>query len=460
MDTIKMSAPPHGKDTLHGTTNLSARLMSLVNTNYDYLSTMGIAETSPLVAVLVSVYYLGCAAGSVVSSKLADRRGRKPGIFLCLSLTVLGNLIMFVAGLGYGGVFPFWVMLVGRVVMGLGVGGIDSVIPVYSSELNDEDARGRAMAQEFQANILGLNIAFGLNLAMTRGLGKFSQWAWRIPIIFMQTFPLFLALIFHRLPESPRWLLAKHRDDDARAAIAEIFDEADVDAEFQKLKEASEEESSKPVSYADMLIVGGDQFHPTAITIMGQVNQALTGYGCVSVYGPQTFELLGFSVLAAENITQANYISYFFMMTLAWLLIDVVGRRKLMLWCSAILVGSFLLLALFGGLEMEEVFDVPGLAVAIPGVIVLFIATAAFGVGWLPQPWLIPTEIYPSKARAKGAAISVVVWGFMNFAVTFLSPILFNNFKYWIFVVFAITNATAGVWTWVCPPPEPLMGDH
>ena len=139
------------------------------------------------------------------------------------------------------------------------------------------------------------------------------------------------------------------------------------------------------------------------------------------------------------------------MMTLAWLLIDVVGRRKLMLWCSAILVLSFILLTVFGGLIMERLSGIPTLALAIIGVVILYIATAAFGVGWLPQPWLIPTEIYPSAARAKGAAISVVVWGFANFSVTFLSPILFNNFKYWIFAVFAVTNALAGLWTWASP---------
>ena len=422
--------------------------MSLINTNFDYLDTMGIGAESPLVATIVSVYYLGCAAGSILASKLADRKGRKPGIFFCLTLTVLGNLIMFIAGLGYrpGAI---WLMLLGRTVMGLGVGGIDSVIPVYSAELNDEGNRGRAMAQEFQANILGLNIAFGLNLVMTRSLGKYSQWAWRTPIIFMQIFPLFLALIFHRLPESPRWLLAKGRDDEARSALKEIFEEDDVDGEFDTLKQASEDESTKPVGYPDMLIQGGSQFHPTMITVMGQINQALTGYGCISVYGPQTFELLGFSVLDAENITQGNYISYLILMTLAWLMIDVYGRRKLMLWCSAILVVSFLLLAVFGGLVMSAGVHVPTLSLAIPGVVVLYIATGAFGVGWLPQVWLIPTEIYPSAARAKGAAISVVIWGIANFAITFLSPILFNNFKYWIFVVFAVTNMIAGALTWV-----------
>lgn len=160
-------------------------MMSLINTNYDYLSVMGIASDSPQVGVIVAVYYLGCSVGAVFFSWLADQYGRKPALFGCLATASLGNLIMFIAGLGYlkGALVT---MYVGRVVMGFGVGGIDSVVPVYSSELSNDDARGKALAQEFQANIFGLNMAFAINLAVTVSLGKWNQWAWRIPIIAMQ----------------------------------------------------------------------------------------------------------------------------------------------------------------------------------------------------------------------------------------------------------------------------------
>ncbi len=66
-------------------------------------------------------------------------------------------------------------MVVGRVVMGLGIGGIDAVVPTFSSELSEDDTRGKALAQEFQANILGLNLAFGINLWITHSLGKYNQ---------------------------------------------------------------------------------------------------------------------------------------------------------------------------------------------------------------------------------------------------------------------------------------------
>lgn len=150
-------------------------MMSLINTNYDYLDTMGISEDDPMVGIIVSVYYLGCAVGAILGSLFADKRGRKPSVFACLAVTALGNLLMFISGLGYQ-TGAMYIMLAGRVVMGLGVGGIDAVIPVYSSELNEEGGRGKAMAQEFQSNIFGLNMAFAINLAVTNGLGKENQW--------------------------------------------------------------------------------------------------------------------------------------------------------------------------------------------------------------------------------------------------------------------------------------------
>ncbi|KAF2097960.1 MFS monosaccharide transporter-like protein [Rhizodiscina lignyota] len=434
-------------------------MMSMINTNLNYLGTMGIEYNSPIVGVIVSVYYLGCALGAVIFSKVADRWGRKKAIFACLTMASLGNAIMFIAGLrGMKGALA--VMILGRVVMGLGVGGIDSVIPIYSAELASDEARGRALAQEFQMNIFGLNMAFAINLLATRALGKRSQWAWRVPIIVMQAYPLVLLAVIGRLPESPRWLIYHGKEDKARLAFEDILGsgggeegEGEGDAKFEELRQSHEQEADKHVSYLDMFTPGHPQFHPTIITIMVQVNQALTGYGAVSVYGPQIFELLGFSVWTAEDLTMANYVSYFILMTIAWLLIDAMGRRKLLLGGSVVLTSCFLLLGLFAGLAMHSgSLHVYQPLVAIFGTVALFIATGAFGIGWLSTVWLVPTEIFPTTARAQAAAVSVIIWGFANFAITFLTPVMFTYLTHYIFIVFAVTNAIGGVWTYFYLP--------
>ncbi|OCL08801.1 general substrate transporter [Glonium stellatum] len=427
-------------------------MMSMINTNFNYLDTMGIGKESPVVGIVVSVYYLGCAFGAVFFSWFADRRGRKKSMFLCLATASFGNLIMFLAGLKYphGALV---VMLLGRIIMGFGVGGVDSVIPIYSSELANDEARGKAMAQEFQSNIFGLVMAFGINLGVTRALGKRNQWAWRLPVIIMQIYPVLLIAFIKRLPESPRWLVYHNRKKDARQALENIYGYEEGKAKWDELLESHEKEKDAHVGYRNMFTPGHPQFHPTIVTIVGQINQALTGYGAVSVYGPQIFELLGFALRKAEYLTLANYISYFFLMTFAWLLIDAVGRRKLLIGGSIVLTACFLLLGLFGGLAFNSsTLRIPILAPAISGTVVLFVATGAFGIGWLATVWLIPTEIYPTTARAQGTAISVIIWGLANFTVTLLTPIMFNNLKYWIFLVFAATNAVAGLWTYVYLP--------
>ncbi|KAI4740370.1 general substrate transporter [Aureobasidium sp. EXF-12298] len=427
-------------------------MMSLINTNEDYLSVMGLPEESPIVGLIVALYYLGTAVGAVIFSYLADRFGRKPALFGCLAMSSLGNLIMFVAGLGFskGAII---VMIAGRVVMGLGVGGVDAVVPVYSSELSEDEARGKALAQEFQMNIFGLNMAFAINLGLTVALGKSNQWAWRLPIIIMQVYPVLLMAFIGILPESPRWLVSHDRKEDAKAALITIYGEDQAKENLDNLIESNDNESSKNVTYTDMLTPGHAQFHPTMITVMGQINQALTGYGAVSVYGPQIFELLGFDTRMSEYLTQGNYVSYFILMTFAWLLVDAVGRRKVLLGGSLVLTVCFFLLTLFGGLAFNaEDLGIPEVAVAIPGIVALYVATGAFGIGWLATIWLIPTEIFPTTARAQGTAVSVVVWGLANFAVTLLTPILFNNLNYWLFLVFGFSNMFAGVWTYFYQP--------
>lgn len=125
-------------------------MMSLVNTNRSYLRTMGLPEESDLVGIIVSIYYLGCGCGAFLASGIADRVGRKYAIAACLITSVVGDLMMFAPGIYPIGSDNSWgggslgLMMAGRVVLGFGVGGIDAVIPVYSSELSKDETRGSA----------------------------------------------------------------------------------------------------------------------------------------------------------------------------------------------------------------------------------------------------------------------------------------------------------------------------
>ena len=216
------------------------------------------------------MYYLGCAVGAIIASAFSDAKGRKPGIFACLLTASIGNLIMFIAGIN-GMPHALAVMLLGRVVMGLGVGGIDAVVPVYSSELSEDDARGTALAQEFQANIFGLNMAFIVNVALTHNLGKYNEWAWRLPIIIMQLYPALLFSGAALLPETPRWCILHDKEDKAKRSISRVFGKDEVDSRIKELTEAHKKESEEgTLNYWDLCWPTGSQFHPTVVTVMGR----------------------------------------------------------------------------------------------------------------------------------------------------------------------------------------------
>ncbi len=162
-------------------------------------------------------------------------------------------------------------------------------------------------------------MAFLINILLTNHLGKANQWAWRLPIIIMQVYPIMLFGVSARLPETPRWLVLHDKREKAKKSVIRVYGEEGSQEHLDELITAHEEEQKNGMpGYTDMLYPSGDQFHPTVVTVMGQINQALTGYGAVSVYGPQIFELLGFGVTTAEYITMGNYLFYLTLMAAPW----------------------------------------------------------------------------------------------------------------------------------------------
>ena len=120
-------------------------------------------------------------------------------------------------------------------------------------------------------------MAFIINVLGTRALSKSSPWAWRIPIVAMQIYPIILFAFITRLPESPRWLMFADKETRAKEALAQIYNDRDAKTIFEKLERAREEERSSPVGFWDMLTPNGSESHASVITVLGQVNQALTG---------------------------------------------------------------------------------------------------------------------------------------------------------------------------------------
>src|ERR1700712_2389927 len=89
-----------------------------------------------------------------------------------------------------------------------------------------------------------------------------------------------------RLPESARWLISKSKEETAKKSLETIYSKEDAQSKLKELQDAQENEANGKVGYKDMLLPGGPQFHPTMVTVMGQINQALTGTS-LSPYQPK-----------------------------------------------------------------------------------------------------------------------------------------------------------------------------
>jgi len=107
----------------------------------------------------------------------------------------------------------------------------------------------------------------------------------------MQLYPVVLLALVNRLPESPRFYAMNDREDDAKKSLESIYGEGDdTKKQLDELMDSAKDEGGS-TSYKEMLTPDNTLFHPSVVTVMGQINQALTGYGAVSVYGPQIFKV-------------------------------------------------------------------------------------------------------------------------------------------------------------------------
>jgi Sugar (and other) transporter len=117
-------------------------------------------------------------------------------------------------------------------------------------------------------------MAFIINVLLTHQLTKYNQWAWRLPIMIMQVFPLLLFSGTTLLPETPRWYVLHDKIEKAKRSIHKVFGQDQVEPRIKELTEAAEREQENGLtSYWDLCWPSGSQFHPTVVTVMGQVNQ-------------------------------------------------------------------------------------------------------------------------------------------------------------------------------------------
>jgi MFS transporter, SP family, galactose:H+ symporter len=349
--------------------------------------------------LVISMVLVGAAAGALSGGKLADRFGRRYMLLVTSAIFIIGALVCaFCTSLG--------MLLVGRVIVGLGIGLSSTTVPVYISEVSPPKARGWQVSLFQLAITVGILAAYLVDYAFAASQG----WRWMLGLAVVPGLILGIGILM--MPETPRWLLKHGRTSEAGAILRRIRGTPDVDSELNQVQTAiSQSEESGRVRD-----LWAPAVRPALIVGVGlAIFQQITGINTIIYYAPTIIQSAGIpsasgAILATVGIGVVNVV----MTIVAMWLIDRMGRRPLLLIGTAGMTISLgVLAAVFAAYH----------GMAWLAVLCLMAYVACFAISLGPIFWLLISEIYPLNVRglAEGTAASAN-WAFnLLVSLTFLT---------------------------------------
>jgi sugar porter (SP) family MFS transporter len=382
--------------------------------------------TSGQTEFATSSVLIGAVLGAIAGGALGDRLGRRLSIVGATVLFLAGTLIVSVAG----GMTPF---VIGRLLIGSAIGVASFMVPLYISEIVPARVRGGMVSLNQLAVTIGILVSYGVNYVFSHSANWHAMFA-------VGALPGLVLLVgMYLLPESPRWLVAMRRNEEAAVVLRKIRARSDVDGEVTEIRREIEAETGGRLS--DLLTPALRL--PLVIGLGLAVLQQATGVNTVVYYAPAIFRTagLGSATAAIAATTGLGVVNVVMTLVAIWLL-DRAGRRPLLLWSAAGMAVSLILLgagfALRGGQGGP-----PGALGRITGIS-LMVYIAAFAVGIGPVFWLLIAEIYPLKMRAVAMSAATVANWAANYlvAATFISlaHLLGEAGIFWLYAAMGIVT--------------------
>ena len=379
---------------------------------------------------ITSSLLLGAAFSSLFAAIFADTVGRK----LCINIS---SLMIFIGACVQAFAQCFQVMIIGRVIVGAGIGLLSAAVPMYLAEVSPKSIRG-AISSLFE-----LTVAFGILLAFltTWWFNNYfliseeqgheqaeykhnpQENNWRYILIIQAAMAAILSTFLIPVPESPRWLISKGKNEKAREVLQSLrwyaaagqrqspygvsLNITNIDVEYDEmLTDYNSNIQKVTASYDFSPLLQCNMLLRTSIAISIKVLQQLTGINSIMYYSSIIFESIGIRPDITTVITGlvncvATLISVIF--------IDNWGRRLLLIsgsvgMCLSLLIVGIIVLST-AGTESGSSDSGPVASGFIAGAICFFIINFAYSYG--PIAWLYPAEIFPMHVRAKGVYIHI-----------------------------------------------------
>lgn len=404
----------------------------------------------------------GSLVGALASSYIADRLSRKTAIQIASVIWIIGSILQTASN----GVA---LLCVGRVIAGLCVGIASSIVPVYQAEIAPKEIRGRVVSLQQWAITWGILIQYFIQYGASfvdGGANNPNQGtaAFRIPwgIQMVPAFILLVGMFF--LPRSPRWLASKDHWEEAIQVLGHLHGGGDINhpkvlAEYQEIEEALRFEREEAVSSYGAL-VEPRMLKRVVLGMSIQMWSQLCGMNIMMYYIVYIMKGAG---IGNELLTSSiQYIINVALTLPAILFLDKWGRRPSMLLGSFGMM-SFLLIS--GGLQAGYgmpnpdktdksiswiVRDHQSVSKGIVACSYLFVAT--FATTWGPTSWTYPSEIFPSKIRAKAVSLATASNWTWNCALAFAVPPLLWSINWKMYMIFAAFNGAAFVHMFLTAP--------
>jgi len=360
----------------------------------------------------------GCVIGAMFAGYLSDRMGRK-------KVLILTAVLFAVSAIGSAIPRNLTEFVIARLIGGIGVGAASMLSPLYISEISPANKRGTLVTSYQLAIVLGINLIYFINMLIA-GAGN-EQWniefGWRY-MLGSEVIPaaLFLIALFF-VPESPRWLASKNRDAEALDILEKLNGREHANQVLQDVKQTLHTEKG---TVAELFAPGLRT--AMIIGLFLALFSQITGINAIIYYAPEIFKSVGFGSNSALMQTVVIGITNTLFTFVAIRLIDRAGRRKLLLWGVS---GMTICLIAVGIVYYLGFSNGPLLLIFILG----FIASFAFSLG--PIPWVIISEIFPTKTRGIAMSFATFTLWIGVVLVTQLTPVLLATFggavTFWIF---------------------------
>ncbi|KAF3002205.1 hypothetical protein E8E14_000358 [Neopestalotiopsis sp. 37M] len=414
-----------------------ATLPSFVETfpSIDTISTTGAQEAvnSTRKGAVIASFQIGALIGAFSCLFIGDLLGRRRNIFLAAILTIIGQVLQ----VSSYNVIQF---VVGRVILGIGVGQISVSIPVWQAECSSAAHRGRDVITA------GIFMCVGYALCNWIDFGfyfiKGSTLAWRLPLAVSFILSLIVSIFIFFLPESPRWLVRAHKVSQATKALAALKDLPEdhpaIRTEIAQIESSLETVGAKNTSLLRMFSKDDDErlFYRFCLCIALQFFQQMCGGNLISVYASTIFQQnlkLGTTlskILAACALTWKAMACF-----IAFWAIDRLGRR------AVFMISGTGMAMCMAALAVSTSFPSTNHSASIASAFFIFLFNAFYPFGFLGGNFLYCTEVAPVHLRVSMNSISTANHWLWNFVVTMVTPVALDTIGFRYYIMYAVISA-------------------